>query len=33
VQVLGDDDKDRKSDEDPGQDGRGEAPQEPHADL
>ena len=33
VQVLGDDDKDRESDEDPGQDGRGEAPQEPHADL
>ena len=33
VQVLGDDDEEREADEDPGQGGRGEAAQEPHADL
>ena len=33
VQVLGDDDEDGEADEDPGQRGRGEATQEPHADL
>ena len=33
LQVLGDNDEDREADEDPGQGGRGEAAQEPHADL
>ena len=33
VQVLGDDDEDSEADEDPGKGWRGEAAQEPHADL